>query len=457
MIVQIESDSHPRSSPPLGHMQLFRKILFWCHLVTGVSVALIVLIMSVTGVLLTYEKQMLAWADARAVQVPAPAAGARPLPVDQLMQRVAQAESGTPTTVTWLAGENAPVKVAFGREKTIYVDPYTGTVLGQGARKMRAFFRGVTDWHRWLAQSGDARDRGKMITGAANLGFLFLVLSGLYLWFPRNWTRSAFRGVLFFRSGLRAKARDFNWHHVIGFWSFVPLAIIVASAAVISYPWASNLVYRLAGEEPPAQNGPPGGGAPGGGAAGATARAGGPSAERGARPEGGARDGGARGEGREGARGGDEALLAGVDPLLATARQKVDGWRTISMAMPRSADAPVVFNIDRGSGGQPQKRASLSLDRATGAEVKWEPFAAGTTGRKARSILRFAHTGEVLGLAGQTIAGLVSLGAAVLVWTGLALSLRRFAAWRGRRNRTEEVGAERPRSKPRRRRERTPA
>jgi uncharacterized iron-regulated membrane protein len=413
-------------------MRLFRKILFWCHLVTGVTVALIVLIMSVTGVLLTYEKQMLARADARAVHVPTPAAGAQGLPVDVLMQRVAQAESGTPTAVSWLAGENTPVRVAFGREKTVYVDPYTGAVLGEGAKGMRTFFRTVTDWHRWLAQSGEGRDRGKMITGAANLGFLFLVLSGLYLWFPRSWTRGAFRNVLLFRGGLRAKARDFNWHHVIGFWSFVPLAVIVASATVISYPWASNLVYRLAGEEPPAQSGPGGGGgAPAGGAARAAAPGG--AGERGGREAGAGREGAGRGEGGEA--GADENLLAGVAPLVAVAHGKVDGWRTISMTMPKEADAPVVFNIDRGSGGQPQKRASLTLERATGAEVKWEPFAAGTTGRKARSILRFAHTGEVLGLLGQTIAGLVSLGAAVLVWTGLALSLRRLGAWRGRRNR----------------------
>jgi uncharacterized iron-regulated membrane protein len=124
------------------------------------------------------------------------------------------------------------------------------------------------------------------------------------------------------------------------------------------------------------------------------------------------------------------------------------------MTMPKSADAPVVFNIDRGTGGQPQKRASLTLDRATGAEVKWEPFAAGTLGRRMRSVLRFAHTGEVLGILGQTIAGLVSLGAAVLVYTGLSLSLRRLRAWRGRRTRfgpstgeVEEVAIRRKRRK----------
>jgi hypothetical protein len=59
-------------------------------------------------------------------------------------------------------------------------------------------------------------------------------------------------------------------------------------------------------------------------------------------------------------------------------------------------------------------------------------FSTQTPGRRARSFLRFAHTGEVGGLAGQTIAGLVSAAGAVLVYTGLALTLRRFLAWRRR-------------------------
>ena len=54
--------------------------------------------------------------------------------------------------------------------------------------------------------------------------------------------------------------------------------------------------------------------------------------------------------------------------------------------------------------------------------------------------MRFAHTGEVLGLAGQTVAGLVSAGGVVLVWTGIALALRRFLAWIKRR-RSQELRA----------------
>ena len=56
-------------------------------------------------------------------------------------------------------------------------------------------------------------------------------------------------------AGSPGKARDFNWHNTIGFWSAIPLAVIVAGGVVISYPWATGLVYRAYGEEPPAPGG----------------------------------------------------------------------------------------------------------------------------------------------------------------------------------------------------------
>ena len=53
----------------------------------------------------------------------------------------------------------------------------------------------MTDWHRWLGATGEGRATGRMITGACNLAFLFLVVSGFYLWFPRTWTWRQFRAV----------------------------------------------------------------------------------------------------------------------------------------------------------------------------------------------------------------------------------------------------------------------
>jgi uncharacterized iron-regulated membrane protein len=127
--------------------------------------------------------------------------------------------------------------------------------------------------------------------------------------------------------------------------------------------------------------------------------------------------------------------LTGLDPLVARARERVPEWRSITLTLPTKTDAPATFAIDAGTGGQPQKRAELQLDRTTGDEVRWQPFSAGTPGRRLRSILRFAHTGEVLGVVGQTVAGIVSLGAVFLVYTGFALTLRRFVKWTRRRRR----------------------
>ena len=120
--------------------------------------------------------------------------------------------------------------------------------------------------------------------------------------------------------------------------------------------------------------------------------------------------------------------------MWTRAEQHSAGWKSLSLRVPANAEAPAVFTIDHGTGGEPQKRATLTLNRQTGEVVRWEPFSSFTKGRQLRSILRFAHTGEVLGLTGQTIAGLVSLGGCFLFYTGIALSWRRFRAWRARRS-----------------------
>jgi uncharacterized iron-regulated membrane protein len=111
----------------------------------------------------------------------------------------------------------------------------------------------------------------------------------------------------------------------------------------------------------------------------------------------------------------------------------VPGWRSIALRLPASATGPSVFTIDSGTGGQPQRRATLTLDTATAAVVRWEPFSSQTLGRRMRSWFRFTHTGEYYGLIGQTVAGVASAGAVVLVWTGLSLALRRLSAWVTRR------------------------
>jgi uncharacterized iron-regulated membrane protein len=373
-------------------MKKFRKIIFWLHLPVGVIAGIVILIMCVTGVLLSYEKQITAWADTRGYRSAPPTADTQHLPVETLLAKAREQRGAAPTAVTIKSDPEAPAEIAFGRETTLFVNPYSGAVLGEGSHRTRSFFRTMTDWHRWLGAKGDNRNVARAITGACNLGFLFLVASGFYLWWPRNWNLKAVRNITWFRRGLPSKARDFNWHNVIGFWSAVPLFIVVLSATVISYTWASNLVYRIAGEQPPAPR--PSQPAP------------------------------AQGQNKDAAPQTDN-----LNAAWTRAEQQVGDWRSISLQLPTAAAAQLTFNIDSGTGGQPQKRAQLVLDRTNGNVVRWEPFSSFTRGRQVRSIMRFAHTGEVLGIAGQTIAGIVSLGGAILVITGLALAYRRLRAW----------------------------
>lgn len=378
-----------------------RKLLFWFHLALGVSAGAVILIMSVTGVLLMYEKQMIAWFDQR--DLPALSAGER-RSVEELLTEAKAQKGMLPQALTVAADASVPVQLTYGRE-VFYQDPASGRILGGTNKGARAFFRSVTDWHRWLAASGDSRASGKAVTGASNLAFLAIVLSGAYLWLPRVWSRASVRAIAWFRGGLNGKARDFNWHNTIGVWCLVPLAFIVLGATVISYPWASNLVFQLAdGKAPP------------------------PAARPGGEPE----------------RGGErvEPGVSGLARAWEAAAKETPGWRTVSLRVPATEAAPVSFTVDQGYPGQPQKRVSLTIDRATGAVRKAERFTDLTAGRQWRTWLRFVHTGEYYGLPGQTIAGIASLGGAFLVWTGIALSLRRFAAWRRRNDRAQGTGEE---------------
>jgi uncharacterized iron-regulated membrane protein len=373
-----------------------RRVVFWLHLGAGCVAGLVILSMSFTGVLLAYERQMLAWSDRHQRVVP-PGPDARRLGAEALLGEVGRVRpEAVPSALTLSADPEAPAVVSLGRGATVLLDPYTGRALDDAAPRLAAFFRTVTDWHRWLGAPAEARGAARAVTGACNLAFLFLVVSGPYLWWPRTWNSKAIASVVLFRRNLRGRARDFNWHNVIGIWSALPLAVVVGSAVFISYAWATDLLYAAAGVEPPPRR-PPAGGSPGG-------------------------------DGR-----GPAPIPPGLDAAWRQAEARVEGWKTITLRIPRSPEMPASFTIDRGRGTRPDLRAQLTVDIKTGATLRFEPYATRPWPEKVRAWTRWLHTGEAGGVAGQTAAALASAGATFLVWTGLALALRRLRAWRARR------------------------
>jgi uncharacterized iron-regulated membrane protein len=378
---------------------MFRRIVFWSHLAVGVATGLVVLLMAATGVLLTYERQITSWAVNRAIAAPG-----EPLTAEALVAAAAANGARPGYSVIFPADPNAAVTVSAGRRSSFLLDPRTGAPVTDAAPGVKAFFGTVTALHRWFALTGDDRDTGRAITGAANLAFLFILVSGAVLWWPRAWRWRIVKNNLLFRRGLpSAKARDYNWHHVLGVWSALPLAALVVSGVVISYPWASALVFTAYGETPAAGQG----------------------------------HGAGAGQGRgQGVGQTDHAAPAAApaltgtpvssDALLAAARAAVPGASTVALRLPQPGAAVAEAVADTGNGVQPDRQVTLTLSRADASVLARRDGSDASPGQRARVFLRFLHTGEVYGIVGQTVAGLASAAACVLVWTGLALAWRRL-------------------------------
>ena len=376
---------------------MFRKTVFWLHLACGVSAGIVVLMMSVTGVVLTYERQVQVWEDSSYYS--AAQSGQEMMSADELIAASRELQGFEPSTLLISSDPTAPAMLRQGRSQTQYLNPYTGQAYPAHSDSLSAFFATVRGWHRWFNMTGDNRSSARVVTGAANLMFLFLVLSGIYLWLPKIFAWATLRSrILFNRQNSNTQARDCNWHHVFGFWAAIPLLVIISTATVFNYSWANNLVYRLAGEEPPIRSS----------VSDETAN----------------------------------AVVADRIPyaeLVDTAKTYSDDWRTLSLSIGDTTSTTTTITIDEGDGGQPQKRHALTLDVSSGDVITWAPFTSQTAGRQARRWVRFLHTGEALGITGQTIAGLASFAAILMVWTGLALAIRRFLRWLARQRRTREI------------------
>tara|TARA_R110002073_G_scaffold27872_4_gene89173 strand:+ start:7236 stop:8405 length:1170 start_codon:yes stop_codon:yes gene_type:complete len=372
---------------------MIRKTIFWTHLISAVAVGFVVLVLSITGLVLTYERQITDLADQHHY-FRAPASADQPrLSIDSILNNI-QTTDFRPTTIVLSESLNAPIVLSQGRNNSVYVNPYTSEEIPPGNLGLHEFFSVVTRIHRWFNLSGDSRELGKAVTGASNLLFLFIIVSGLYLWLPKVFSLMGFRSRVWFSGAKTLPARDFNWHHVYGIWAAIPLIIIVTTGTVFGYSWSNNLVYQLVGEEAP---------------------------QRGRRP------------GQSGGASNAEEPRSGL-PIETLTQHAIDvfearhpgGWNTVSVTLGKFDATEMEFSFDQGNGGEPQKRHVLSINTANGELASYSPFTSQSKGRQLRSWIRYLHTGEALGLIGQTIAGFACLAAVLMIWTGISMSLRRL-------------------------------
>jgi uncharacterized iron-regulated membrane protein len=388
-----------------------RRLLFWAHLVTGVAIGLVMGFLAVTGSILAFQPQIIALAE-RGSQIASPATSTCVAP-SVALQNAADLAHRLPGALTLFSDPHRPGEVSFGTNGVVLVNSCTGQVIGSAANRLRSFFAADRDLHRWVALNGVRHEWLRSIKNACVLAFLFLIVSGLILWFPRKLTWKHLRPAIFFRPELTGRAREWNWHNVFGFWMALPLATIACTGIIMAYPWANALLFRAAGDPPPA----------------ARPKTNQPVGDRAEH----------RAKRADSSQQGD---YSSFDVLIQRAILQDPQWKTIEMRFPAERDHNTTFQIDEGDGGQPQLHAELVLSNQDARVVRWQPFSQNARGRRWRGYVRFLHTGEIFGLLGRSIAFLAVMSLLMLVWTGGMMASRRFLA--ARRRKTSAVAAEEP-------------
>jgi uncharacterized iron-regulated membrane protein len=376
----------------------FRSVLFWLHLVAGLVCGLIIALLCLTGTVLAFEKELIAWAERDARQIAAPAPGMTRLGVEELSTRLQAAyPAARPGNIVLARDPLTAVAFPVSRTEGYHVNPYTGEVRQPASFAMGRFMQGTLELHRYLGLSGESRPHGRLATGIANLSFAFLAVSGLVLWWPRSLNWRALRPALWFTPNLAGRSRDWNWHNTVGFWCAPVLILLTLTALPISFRWAAELTYTLTGTPLPA-SGPQSSGAP-------------PPAATVPVPA-------------------VDARPVSRDVLIETVQRTLPAWQTITFRFAHNPDAakpqPASFTV-REAGTWPRTATtSLQFDPFTGTLLQRDGYADLSPARKVRAWSRYLHTGEALGGWAQFIAAIACLGGGFLVYTGFALAARRF-------------------------------
>lgn len=363
---------------------MIRKTFFWIHLGAGLLAALPLSAMAFTGILLSFERQIVEFATRESRQVLSPV-GAR-LPLDTLVGRSAGERAAKVTVVVLRADPLRTVEVRQGKESTLRVDPWTGAVKGQGA-SIEAVFGWIERVHRWFG----SREIGGKVTGVSVLLCLVLTGTGLLVWWPRK--LAGLRQVAWPKRGMRGKARDWQWHNSVGILTLPLLLVLALTGTVMSWKWAEGLLYSAAGSQAPRRQpqGPVGKGT------------------------------GMRERGPEGKQMMDRKWQSWMDTALAHAPA---GWTSAWLSAPPRPGAGPTVNFRTSLEAVPSG-GSVAMTADGGFEA-WKP-AKVDPGTRLRSLVKPLHTGELVGWAGQLAMALASAGTLLLAWTGAALSWRRLA------------------------------
>lgn len=226
--------------------KIFRNIHLWLSVPFGILITLICF----SGAALVFEKEVMELCHRELYFVKK--VEAAPLPMEQLMTKVAATlpDSVSVTGVNISSDPERAYQVTLSkpRRASMYVDQYTGEIMGKYERA--PFFNFMFRMHRWLLDSMKQDGGifwGKMIVGTSTLMFVFVLISGIAVWWPR--TRKALKNSLKIVANKDWRRFWYDLHVAGGMYALVFLLAMALTGLTWSFQWYRTGFYKTFGVE----------------------------------------------------------------------------------------------------------------------------------------------------------------------------------------------------------------
>lgn len=224
-------------------MSKLKKILREIHGITGLAVGIVIVIVALSGCVYTFQREIRSVLYPHLIRVSVPENAVK-LSVDSIAS-IASSHY-TKTRIREMVVNHDPeksVKVYMVGQQLLYINPYTGEVLGMKNTRKDPF---LMAWSLHT-QLGLGKVGGKIV-GWATFACVPLIITGLWLWWSVvcNGWRKVFQLPL---KG-RWKIVIFQWHKNGGFYASVFLLLICLSGLMMSFKWFQDGVYWLTGSPP---------------------------------------------------------------------------------------------------------------------------------------------------------------------------------------------------------------
>ena len=211
----------------------FYNLAWRWHFYAGLFVAPFMILLALTGIIYLFKPQLDPLLYDHLLNV---SPGHHSLSADEQLTRV-QASYPQGHVSQYLPPINLERSAQFvvsngGRELNVFINPYTGQVLGEQDAKLNV--QAVARALHGELMIGTLGDR--LVELAAGWGVV-LVVSGLYLWWPRGQTAA---GVLWPRLSRRGRVLWRDLHAVTGFWGAALLLFMLLSGMTWTGFWGKQ-------------------------------------------------------------------------------------------------------------------------------------------------------------------------------------------------------------------------